>query len=132
MCASEGEEANIVDKERVIVSLEKLVELRGNICGQPFNNQICCEKVTFVWMKGYGGTSKTLKWSCANKHHGKWESSEIIAVRDKRPIYLNDLLLSSALILTGNNWAKCEALFKALNIHILGRNSFHRNQNLFF
>ncbi|XP_066929688.1 uncharacterized protein [Clytia hemisphaerica] len=130
LCSTGGDEVLDVDKERVIVSLEKLVKLRGDVCQHQLEDGFCNEKVSFMWMKGRG-TCKTLRWSCPKNHYGKWESSEIIAYRDKRPIYLNDPLLSSGIVLTGNNWTKCDALFKALKVNVLGRNAFHRMQNLF-
>ena len=49
LCSTGGDEVLDVEKERVIVSLEKLVQLCGGICQHQLEGGLCNEKVTFLW-----------------------------------------------------------------------------------
>ena len=89
----------------------------------------CKENLEFTW-SGRGAV-KTLKWVCKNQHMRRWDSSEIITTRQSTPIYLNDLLLTSCVAVTGNNWLKCKMLFDSMNLCVPLRTTFFRNQNLF-
>ena len=103
LCETNLPEVNYVDKPRVIVSLDQLLKLKGPKC------ELCKELLSFSWSGK--GTVRILTWQCKNKHQDRWVSSEIIDVRNKTPIYLNDLLFTSYVALTGNNWCKCNIHF---------------------
>ena len=72
-----------------------------------------------------------MKWSCLSGHTGRWVSSEVISTRHHTPVYLNNILLTSSVVVTGNNWLKCHNLFQAINLAIPERNLFQTNQSLF-
>ena len=62
-------ESDIVNRDRIIVTIEKLIELKGNICNFAFaNGQICQEHVNFD--KEIKGSVLTLRWECVKKHKG--------------------------------------------------------------
>uniref|UniRef100_A0A7M5X9Y0 Uncharacterized protein n=1 Tax=Clytia hemisphaerica TaxID=252671 RepID=A0A7M5X9Y0_9CNID len=83
----------------------------------------------FKWVGN--GCNRTLKWECEDEHYGSWDSSEILTMRKRRKIFVNDILVTSSVVLTGNNWQKCKDLFTALKVCTPGTTTFHKNQNLF-
>lgn len=64
MCSIDTLESKLVDRERVAVSLEMLLELKGDQCN------VCKRKLRFNWHRR--GAVKTLKWSCPSGHVGRW------------------------------------------------------------
>ena len=123
MCIIDTEESKLVDKERVITSLDQLQLLKGEEC------HLCNTKLKFDW-SGQGSV-RIMKWSCLSGHTGRWVSSEVISTRHHTPVYLNNILLTSSVVVTGNNWLKVHNLFQAINLAIPERNLFQTNQSLF-
>ena len=51
----------------------------------------------------YGkGSGLQLSWRCSNNHCGKWVSSEIIKTSHNNNVYVDDVLLLSSVLLSGN------------------------------
>ena len=123
LCTLETPETELVDRQRVIVSLEKLLELKGDEC------KICKWKLKFEWHQR--GSVRTLKWLCSSGHSGRWSSSEVLEMRHTTPVYLNNILISSSVVCTGNSWLKFNHLCKSLNLAVPSKSSFFKNQNLF-
>ena len=109
------DEHTIIDKERVIVTVHKLLELKGNVCTHVLHNSNFCGSSLHYEISGRG-TVKVIQWSCDKKHAGKWSSSKILTRRHKTPVYYNDLLLTTYTLLSGNNWSKVSLLCKFLNL----------------
>ena len=124
------DEPSIIDKERLIVTVDKLLESKGNLCTHVFHNGNLCGS-SLHYEIFWGGTVKVIQWSCDKKHVGKWSSSEILTRRHKNPVYYHDLLFTTRTLLPGNNWSKVSLLCKFLNLCIPMDKVFSRNQNLF-
>lgn len=62
----------------VIVSVQKLVDLKGDYCNATLADGRVCGKILEHWAK-YVGTCIKIDWKCSIGHYGKWESSEILA-----------------------------------------------------
>ena len=76
------DELSIINKERLNVTVDNLLKLKGNVythvfhsgdfCGSSLHYQICRR-----------GTVKVIQWCCDKKHVRKWNSSEILTTRHK-------------------------------------------------
>ncbi|XP_071944318.1 uncharacterized protein [Antedon mediterranea] len=71
------------------------------------------------------GSAVYFKWICTNGHlNNKWCSQPIL----KNKLHGGDLLMSTALLASGNNYAKIALLAKFLKLHILNVNTYYRIQ----
>ncbi|XP_071950042.1 uncharacterized protein [Antedon mediterranea] len=71
------------------------------------------------------GSAVYFKWICTNGHlNNKWCSLPIL----KNKLHGGDLLMSTALLASGNNYAKIALLAKFLKLHILNVNTYYRIQ----
>ncbi|XP_065109924.1 uncharacterized protein [Paramisgurnus dabryanus] len=74
------------------------------------------------------GTAAIIKWTCPRGHSvWKWTSQPCL----KFGMNAGDFLLSSNILLSGNNFAKVALLFKFMNIKMVSRTSFFRIQDHF-
>ena len=121
---------SIIVKECLIVTVDKLLELKGNVCTHVFHNGNLCGSSLHYEIFGRG-TVKVMQWRCDKKHVGKWSSSEILTTGHKIPVYYNDLLFTTCTLLSDNNWRKVSLLCKFLNLCTPVHKVFDRNQNLF-
>ncbi|KAK3085827.1 hypothetical protein FSP39_009247 [Pinctada imbricata] len=69
-----------------------------------------------------------LKWTCSSGHilH-KWCSQPMLNNR----MHAGDLLLSSSILLSGNNFKKAEMMFKFMNMPIVSPSSFYKMQRTY-
>lgn len=72
-----------------------------------------------------------LRWSCPNKHFGKWESAEELCVKNNNKVYSINMMLASAVLFSGNNYGKIKNLFDLLNLHIITQTSYNFIQKLY-
>ena len=107
---------------RVVVSVEKLLELLGSNCHQKNENNLCGADITHSTT--HVGSRVDIEWRCSKGHYGKWESSEIITKNRNSKVFLNDSMMAIAIVLSGNNFAKFELLCKALGLSIISKSSF--------
>eukprot|EP00112_Aurelia_sp_Birch-Aquarium-sp1_P008140 Seg1893.7 transcript_id=Seg1893.7/GoldUCD/mRNA.D3Y31 product="hypothetical protein" protein_id=Seg1893.7/GoldUCD/D3Y31 len=123
--------AKYVSMHRFLVTIEKLVELKGTFCKEVVGDKMRGLPLTFSHQYGKGTLLK-LSWSCSNSHFGHWLSSEILASRNNNNnVYVNDILVSSSVLLSGNNYTKYSLLCKALNQHIPSISSYSNVQKLY-
>jgi len=61
---------------RVVVSVEKLIELKGTHCSTVVKGIVCGEAIHYS--AKHIGARVDLEWKCVNGHCGKWESSEVL------------------------------------------------------
>jgi len=116
-----------VDNERFIISVDKLKELKGAICHEKTNT--CDEVLEFT--SHTKGSVITLAWSCKNNHFGKWISDNILSVKKASNVYVSDVLISAALMFSGNNYIKLKMFADFLNINMVSASTFHRIQKLY-
>lgn len=71
------------------------------------------------------GTAAVVEWVCPKGHIvWKWSSQPIL----KYGMHAGDFLLSSNIVLSGNNYAKVPLLFKFMNMRIVNEGTFYRVQ----
>ncbi|XP_077050187.1 uncharacterized protein LOC143697157 [Siphateles boraxobius] len=67
------------------------------------------------------GTSVSIEWICPNGHSSwRWNSQPVMKFR----MQAGDFLLSTNILLSGNNFAKVVLLFKFMNMGMVNRNTF--------
>ena len=111
-------------RSRYLVSQEKLVDLVGSTCCEQSDGGICGAKLNFHTK--VVGCSLELSWCCLSGHSRKWVSSETLPSNKRGTIALNDAMLASAVIISGNNYAKFSLLCQALGMQIISKSSFLR------
>lgn len=105
---------------RVVVSVEKLMELKRTHCSMVVTGAVC--GMSLQYSTKHIGARVDLEWKCASGHCGKWESSELSTTNRHSKVFVNDSLLPIGIVLSGNNHAKFSLLCKALNLsHIHSR-----------
>ena len=112
----------LYSRMRVVVSVEKLMELKGTYCSTVVSGIACGTSIQYAVK--HIGARVDLEWKCAYGHCGKWESSEVLTTNRHSKVYLNDYLLPIAIVLSGNNYAKFELLCKVLNLSLEGKSFF--------
>lgn len=113
-------------RSRYLVSQEKLVDLVGSTCCEQSDGRICGAELNFHTK--VVGCSLELSWRCLSGHSRKWVSSETLPSNKRGTISLNDAMLASAVIISGNNYAKFSLLCQALGMQIISESSFLRFQ----
>ena len=73
----DNEAYKLSQQQRVLVSAEKLKERKGSKCCHALDNGSMCLG-TLSFTIDLKGTVAHVRWSCPNKHHGMWVSSEVI------------------------------------------------------
>ena len=125
-----AEEQKFLNNTRVLVSITKIQELKGNICSETLGQgEFCGQSRTFEY--DTRGTVLVLRWSCSNNHAGLWKSSEVLCRSYTTDIYLNDTLVSACIFLSGNNYSKFSLFCKFLNLKIPDVTTFTRVQRYF-
>jgi len=107
---------------RVMVSIEKLVELSEDKC------VICGGGLHVKQDVKTCGSRVEITRKCDKGHAQKWVSSEVLGVKNNVDFFLNDSLLAAAIIISGNNYSKFSLLCKALGLNIISSNTFTRFQ----
>ena len=90
--------------DRVIVSVEKLLELHGKICSAEHDGQVCGKQIHHS--VSLCASRVEISWQCRNGHANKWVSSEVLAKKHNSMVYVNDSLLATALSYLGITTAK--------------------------
>eukprot|EP00112_Aurelia_sp_Birch-Aquarium-sp1_P013397 Seg2842.5 transcript_id=Seg2842.5/GoldUCD/mRNA.D3Y31 product="hypothetical protein" protein_id=Seg2842.5/GoldUCD/D3Y31 len=123
-------ETNVVNRDRLLVSVEKLIELKGNQCDFALaDGNKCQEEVCFD--VEFRGSVLKLRWECALGHKGIWLSSEEVNVATSSPVFVNDILFTACVVMSGNHYGKVSLLSTFLNLKIPSQSTFTRNQRLF-
>lgn len=106
----------------VVVSVEKLMELKGTHCSVVVSGVVC--GMSLQYSAKHIGAQIDLEWKCAVGHCGKWESSEVLTTNRLSKVFVNDSLLPIAIVLSGNNYAKFSLLCKVLNLSHVSKSNF--------
>ena len=73
----------------------------------------------------------TIQWNCTNGHADSWTSSEVLAVKSNQKVYVNNVQLSAAILLSGNNFQKFNLFAKFLGLSSISESLFYRVQKLY-
>ena len=115
-------ELELSQKQKVIATLDKVMELIPKQC------KICGE--IFTVQHTMSGAVVTIQWNCTNGHADSWTSSEVLAVKSNQKVYVNNVQLSAAILLRGNNFQKFNLFAKFLGLSSISESLFYRVQNL--
>lgn len=107
---------------RVVVSVEKLMELKGTQCSEVVSGTVC--GAAMQYSAKHIGARVDLEWKCGKNHCGKWESSEVLTKNRFSKVFLNDSLLPIAIVLSGNNYSKFQLPCKVLNLSLVSKSNF--------
>ena len=114
-----------IQQEKCIVFTDALMsllkELHGCICKQPG-----CGRV-LEYSKTYVGTCLTVSWRCASGHKGgRWAAQPMC-----ENLRAGNLLLASALLLSGNSYQKIGMMFRFLKLQYFSKTLFIQYQSLY-
>ena len=113
-------------KEKVIVTLDKLLEVFSGPCDAKD-----CSRSKEVWHKSQGGVL-TIRWNCGEGHGDLWESSDVLIKKEQgQKVYVNTVVLAASILLTDNNFCKFALLTKCLNLGFISKATFDRIQRLY-
>ena len=107
---------------RFICSVHKLLELVDNKCHHPNCNNLCPKKVK------PSGCSIVIRGTCSAGHTYIWESSDILVNQNNVKMHVDNLLLSTAIVLSGNHYHKIQILCKFYGLQIPCSTIFHAHQ----
>lgn len=110
---------------RVFCSMQKILELIGTCC-----HIVGCDCPCLITYKS-SGCCMIVKGICRSGHCFNWSSSEVILNAINQKIYLDNLNVASAIVLSGNQFEKLILFCKFLNISFVKRSMFHTYQKLF-
>ena len=110
---------------RFICSVNKLLELIGSNCHTTGCNRNC--SVTY----SFNGCCLVIKGLCSVGHVFTWTSSDMQVNRSGGKIFVNNLDLASARVVSGNNFSKMQLLFHFLHMPIISLTTFHAYQRLY-
>lgn len=116
-------ELELSQKQKVIATLDKVMELIPKQC------KICGEIVTV--QHTMSGAVVTIQWNCTNGHADSWTSSEVLAVKSNQKVYVNNVQLCAAILLSGNNFQKFNFFAKFLGLSSISESLFYRVQKLY-
>ncbi|PFX12866.1 hypothetical protein AWC38_SpisGene23107 [Stylophora pistillata] len=85
---------------RVIVSINKLVELPTDTCAFISGGKVCGEVLCVTQDVTSIGIHVEITGKCRNGHSQKWISSEVLGAKHNSDFYLNDNLLAAAIIIS--------------------------------
>ena len=109
---------------RVMVSIEKVLELSTDTCTMGIEGKVCGEGLQLTQdVKNIGSRVEILS-KCKNRHSKKCVSSEVLVVKDNAEFYLNDSLFAAAIIISRNNYSKFALLCYALGLTFISSNTF--------
>ena len=77
------------------------------------------------------GATVVVEWKYSNKHADSWASSEILTVKNNQKVYVNNIQLSAAILLSGNNYQKFNLQAKFLGLASISESLFYRIQKLY-
>lgn len=110
-------ELGIVNTAKVLISIDLLESLFHGFCGK--DGCILKRKVVSVLK----GASATIRWCCQAGHVGEFCSSHQI-----NKVLSNNLQLSAAILLSGNNFGKVSQLMNSARISMFSKATFLRHQ----
>ena len=116
-------ELELSNTAKVLVTVDKIKELISTTC------KTCSRPVTIQETKS--GAVLLLHWSCDNGHSGTWASSELLTKKNHQKVYVNNVQLAAAVLLSGNNYQKINLLAKFFGLQFISETIFYRIQKLY-
>ena len=117
--------ANVVETEYCITSSTKIIGLLYRIHGHLCKRIGCDQQVQF--QKTFVGTCLVVNWRCSAGHFGgRWAAQPTC-----ENIRAGNLLLASAIALSGNSFTKIGFLFKVMRLQFISKSLYNQYQTLY-
>ena len=110
---------------RVICSLKFIMEVAKGKCRHDN-----CNSYYQITHRMYG-CCLVLFGTCENGHSVKWESSPSQQNEKGHRIYVDNLIFSAAVVLSGNNFQKIQQFFRFCNVKIISPTTFYSHQRMY-
>ncbi|XP_070404740.1 uncharacterized protein [Nothobranchius furzeri] len=110
--------------------LAEFLLLPVQVCTEkdPQTSEECGASAPFIINISSRGTAMIVKWCCPKSHVvWQWNSQPTV----KFGMQAGDFMLSSNILLSGNNFAKIALMFKYMNMGMVTRNTFFSVQNAY-
>ena len=108
---------------KVICFVDKILQLIGSKCRVC---QLQCNVTTRIV-----GCTLEVKMECSYGHRFIWASSPTMRNDNRRVIYKCNLVLASALLLSGNNYYKIRRLFSFMDMQCISPSTYFTYQRLY-
>ena len=108
---------------KVLVTASEIKELIPKTCSA------CGEAISL--QQTTSGAVLVLHWICSKRHFASWSSSEVLTSKNNQKVYVNNVQLAAAILLSGNNFQKISLLSKFLGLQIISESLFYRIQKLY-
>jgi len=118
ICKGEG-------NQWVICSIGKLLDLASGKCQEAH-----CGKTRQVAYEVIGCCLQ-ISGVCRDGHRFNWSSSEFHMNKNHTKIFDVNLLLASALVVSGNSFSKVKMLFDFMHLAVISKTTFYTYQNRF-
>ncbi|KAK3106918.1 hypothetical protein FSP39_002918 [Pinctada imbricata] len=116
----------LLEANKAIAFQEQLIQLAKTKIDISCQVKGCKEVVEIT--ASYVGSAVYLTWECPRKHVRHKLCSQPLL---NRGLHSGDLLISSSILASGNNYGKIELMSRFLNLHIPSKSSFHRMQTTY-
>ena len=111
-----------VNEQRVGCDVDCIIQLLGKICRQPN-----CQ-ASISYKKNNIGCTLNIQWKCLQGHSGKWSSSKRCYSRNGYPFFVNNVLMASSILLSGNNFSKIALFCTSFNLQHIKTTTFYQVQ----
>ena len=108
--------------QRFVCSVHKLLELFDKKCQHPNCNNL------YQVTTETNGCCLVLRGKCSAGHTFLWESSDALTNQNNSRMFLDNLQLSSAIVLSGNHYQKISMLASFFGLLIPCKTVFHAHQ----
>jgi len=112
--------------DRVIVEVNQIVSLFNGQCPE-----IGCHGIWNVTDQKIEGGVLLITHQCSKGREGVWSSSAVIAEKWGQKLYVSSVLLTSSVLVSGNNFEKGSLLVKGMNLRYVSSSFFIRMQSLY-
>ncbi|CAM4512360.1 unnamed protein product [Leuciscus chuanchicus] len=115
--------------ENYLRQLVTFLTLPVNRCTGVLRTGLVCDSVApFSTNIAIRGTAMTVEWICPNGHClWRWNSQPVL----KFGMQAGDFLLSTNILLSGNNYTKVALLFKFMNMRMVNPNTYYTMQETY-
>ena len=111
-----------MNEQRVVCGVDCIIQLLGKICRQPN-----CQ-ASISYKKNNVGCTLNIQWKCLQGHSGKWSSSKRCYSRNGYPFFVNNVLMASSILLSGNNFSKIALFCTSFNLQHIKTTTFYQVQ----
>ena len=112
--------------DQVIVEVNQIVSLFNGQCPE-----IGCHGTWNVTDQKIEGGVLLITHRCSKGREGVWSSSAVLAEKWGRKLYVSSVLLTSSVLVSGNNFEKGSLLVKGMNRRYVSSSFFLRMQSLY-